>query len=430
MSPVRFDEATAQALAFLSAYAVSAKFTKLVAIRDLAGRYRFAIDGDTGALESALASIEPKMGAWLAESRSHKKHAYGRVLARSQLFDAEQVFESPDLVPIAPKVFLLDRRVVAADWQRGQIASTPSTPPRAVFFALKGGSGRSTALVYWVRHLAHDLGKRVLVVDLDLEAPGVSAALLPIGKRPRFGLVDWYVEDAVGQADADLLDQMTMQSPIASGAAGCVFVAPVAGDSSDYLAKLARVYAAPPGSGDLGSFGNRTARLIEALEQHIQPDVTVIDSRAGLHDVAAVSVVRLGATCFLFASPTSECWLGYRYMFEAWGKRPEVVESFRERLQTVAALVPEEGADAYVRRVREQAHDLFSEWIYDDESVENPFNFNLDNEDGPHFPIEVLWNRRFFAHDPLSVAADRVIEASIEVNFGAFLRRADALVLP
>ena len=41
----------------------------------------------------------------------------------------------------------------------------------------------------------------MLVVDLDLESPGVSSAALAAADPPDFGVVDWFVEDLVEQGD-------------------------------------------------------------------------------------------------------------------------------------------------------------------------------------------------------------------------------------
>ena len=73
-------------------------------------------------------------------------------------------------------VYVLERRVVGQDW-----VSAPEHlarhAPRITFFSLKGGGGRSTALFLWGRSLVAQ-GKTVLLVDLDLEAPGLGAQLL------------------------------------------------------------------------------------------------------------------------------------------------------------------------------------------------------------------------------------------------------------
>lgn len=435
MTVVRFDDAEREVRQFLQRFSATPGLRELVAIRDLIGVFRFAIDGDGAAVQAlnlALANLEPSLGAWLAASSTMNGRNYGRVLEHSELLLPQHVFGSLDRIEVAPRTFLLDRRVVAADWRRGLLPNRPPSPPRATFFALKGGAGRSTVLLYWARHLARTRGKKVLVVDLDLESPGVSAALLPAGAKPRFGVVDWYVEDGVLQADPALLSEMIGQSPLGSGPkGGSLVVAPVAGYATkDYLTKLARVYASPPGAGDGGAFGDRTARMIDALEDLVKPDVTLIDSRAGLHDVGAVAVVRLGAVSFLFATETEENWLGYEYMFEAWGKQPSVLEQFRESLQVVASLVPETGAQPYLERLGDRAHELFSSYIYESPlQGQQGFNFGRSDSEGPHFPIPVRWNRSFFAHDPTKTTFDAVQESLVEASFGEFFHRADELVL-
>ncbi|MBK9032247.1 MAG: P-loop NTPase [Myxococcales bacterium] len=47
-------------------------------------------------------------------------------------------------------------------------------PIVATFYSLRGGVGRSTALAY-TAHILASRGKRVVCVDLDLEAPGLAA---------------------------------------------------------------------------------------------------------------------------------------------------------------------------------------------------------------------------------------------------------------
>ena len=69
-----------------------------------------------------------------------------------------------------------------------------------VFFSIKGGVGRSTALAATAWSLAQE-GKRVLVLDLDLESPGLSSALLPSERQPMYGIIDWLIEDLVDNGD-------------------------------------------------------------------------------------------------------------------------------------------------------------------------------------------------------------------------------------
>lgn len=63
-----------------------------------------------------------------------------------------------------------------------------------------GGVGRSTAVAVTAWRLAQ-AGKRVLVLDLDLESPGLSSALLPAERLPMYGITDWLVEDLVNNGE-------------------------------------------------------------------------------------------------------------------------------------------------------------------------------------------------------------------------------------
>ncbi|MGO7565542.1 AAA family ATPase, partial [Rhizobium johnstonii] len=71
----------------------------------------------------------------------------------------------------------IDRRFVGADWMSPPASEFVGTK-RLVFGSLKGGFGRSTALAIFAADLSRD-GKKVLCIDLDLEAPGIGTMLLP-----------------------------------------------------------------------------------------------------------------------------------------------------------------------------------------------------------------------------------------------------------
>ncbi len=130
--------------------------------------------------------------------------------------------------------------------------------PRVTFFGIKGGVGRSTALVIWAWQLAKQ-GKHVLVFDLDLESPGVSSTLLPQVNLPDYGIVDWLVEDGVGQAEI-VEKSMTASSPLAKDLSGEIRVVSAFGrETGDYLPKLARCYSEFSGGGMMSLGGTCAA---------------------------------------------------------------------------------------------------------------------------------------------------------------------------
>ncbi|KAB2907943.1 MAG: hypothetical protein F9K30_23670 [Dechloromonas sp.] len=143
------------------------------------------------------------------------------------------------------KIRLVDRRLVGADWLRTPAPAAPP-PPRFVFASLKGGVGRSTALSVSAADLASK-GYRILVVDLDVEAPGLGAILLNDDTLPVFGTIDALVESALEPLDTTFLADLVCPSPLADPR-GKIDVIPAFGRRSranpaDVLSKIARAYA-------------------------------------------------------------------------------------------------------------------------------------------------------------------------------------------
>ena len=161
--------------------------------RDLNGRVRLVVR------ESLLA--DPGSGKAFSGLAARLKDALGPHAApeESLLIFEEDLEEARGGAPAFPlegmdSVRVVDRLASETPWNL--IAPESTGAPRIVFFSVKGGVGRSTALAVSAWSLAQS-GKKVLVLDLDLKSPGLSASLLPEDRRPQYGLVDWLVEDLV-----------------------------------------------------------------------------------------------------------------------------------------------------------------------------------------------------------------------------------------
>ena len=352
---------------------------------------------------------------------------------REDLFAIDNLINSPDKIKIPesnPAIYLLDRQITGQDWLRQPIQENPH-PPRVTLFGIKGGVGRSTALAIWAWSLAKQ-GKKVLVVDLDLESPGIGEILLPHGYLPDFGVVDWLVEEAVGQADECLLRDMVATSPLAGTSEGVIrVVATAGGNEKDYIAKLSRVYMDINLDGEILDFAHRLARLLHQLEDQEKPDIVLLDSRAGIHDIAAIAITRLTDIAFLFAVNNPQTWQAYRYLFSHWQKWNVNLTTFRENLKIVAGMVPELGREDYISRCRESAYDLFLETIYEETAAEelDRFNFASGDNSAPHFPVEILWNISFQEFNPQAEDYFRINDAQLNACYGNFLQAATQLVL-
>ena len=415
---IRFDEALERVLLLVSSNpdGVLAGVGKLVVVRDLRGRLRLALERPPRDQKAVERLLHESAGAFAADG----------LLIGTEMLLPDAVFNSPD-VHHQGGVAVLERVAMGAEWTRRPLRNIEPTPPRATLYGIKGGVGRSTVLVAWARHLAQR-GEHVLVVDLDLESPGVSTTLMPAGAGPEFGVVDWFVEDAVGNVDEDFIRQMVGRSPLASSP-GDILVATCGGERGKYLSKLSRAYLdIPEQDGPVRTFGDRLAAMIDALELTHNPTVVLIDSRAGVHDLAGIATTRLGAMTFMFAVGSRQTWSGYRTLLKEWASQPVIAREIRERLRIVAAQVPETGRDAYLNQLRTDSYDMFAETLYEEVGPNNlnGFNFDVNATDAPHFPLPVYWSRPFQEWDPLTetVTVDQVRSA-----FGEFLDSATDLLL-
>lgn len=400
----------------------------LYAIRDLWGRVRFVVP-ERPEPGSVLARTLERLAETAAEGLGPHAHPPAQAI----LYTAELATDTDpsnlpglelDLGP--PTLRLIDRQITGLSWATVDEGALPAArgPRRVALFSIKGGVGRSTAGAIAAWHLARQ-GQSVLVLDLDLEAPGLSSSLLPSASQPEFGIVDWFVEDAVGQGDL-VLDGMVATSPLATDLPGHVWVVPSHGvKPGDYIAKLGRCYLELPRDGCSEPWEHRMVRLLRGLEEARCPDVVLLDTRSGLHDLASVAVTDLGADVLLFAVGSGQTWSSYRLLFDHW-RRAGTITALRERLQIIAALVPETGRPAYLSAFRQDAWDLFLEHVYDalDENEIDGFSFDLDDQGAPHQPVPVYWHRGFAALSGFEGLDAQLVDAA----YGRFLERLEQLL--
>jgi MinD-like ATPase involved in chromosome partitioning or flagellar assembly len=401
-------------------------------IRDIYGRIRVALKNGKKENHRDIAS---RLGEKLTKLAPFCGEGENGVLFQDDFFDPDTVFNNPDILDLLlpdsdTPLRILDRQIVGQDWLR-PVSGQPQSD-RIVFFGLKGGVGRSTAMAMVAYHLARS-GKRVLLIDFDLESPGLSGLLLPPERLSDFGMVDWFIEDAVGQGEM-VLRNMISVSPLSEHTQGEIRVAAAMGlDENFYLAKLSRVFADVSRENRVERFSKRANRLVAALEVQEKPDVVLIDSRAGLHDLAAVSIVGLSTIALLFAVDSAQTWQGYRLLFSQWQCYPSILKILRDRLVMVEALFPEADQVSRASIFLENAYKLFSETIY--ERIEpgqtpdpNVFNFDMNDTSAPHYPLLIKWNNRFQEFDPLILPKGILTDTDIAASFGDFLEGLNRLI--
>jgi hypothetical protein len=441
----RFDEAWREALAI--AHAVADEGVDVVLIRDLLGRAALLIaDSDDRPYPvQRREPIERQLSVRCAPYVGEQP-----VLAATDMFAPEVLLLGPDLMVLQEadpatghgRLAVLERGVVGREWPH---VGTSPRQNRVTLYGFKGGVGRSTAAALLARQLAAR-GNCVLLVDLDLESPGVSAVGLDASELPDHGLVDVLVESLVGNPTG--LECVARSGRLQFEGNGEIWVAPAGGrprNGYSYLPKLNRAYLDSPDSsalvGDdarvpsMRSFAARLQAAVEYCTDEVdrmsrKPDVVLLDSRAGIHDIAAVAITQLSDLTLLFGVDNGPTWVGYHELFRQWQADGGLARAIRERLRMVAAMMPAASAGEYLARFRDRAHALF-EPLYDDEmdgGDAEAFNPAVADIDAPHSPLPIL-----FSTDLVGVDVTGTIgwldQEFVSAAFGEFVRSAADLIV-
>ncbi len=249
------------------------------------------------------------------------------------------------------------------------------------FYSYKGGVGRSMALAN-IADLFCQSGLHVLMVDWDLEAPGLERFFVDnqtdFLKHP--GLIDLLLEYkrrmALPSAEAaDPDDQVPLQS------------------LNDYLVTLVtdgasggRVQLLPAGRRDGTNF-SEYARLVRTFDWQdfyerwegeaffewlrttllTQADVVLIDSRTGVSEMGGVCVYQMADAVLLFCAPNQQNLDGTQQMVQDF-TRKEVREFRRNRdlsILVIPARVEDRAESSLLSRFRTEFTLLFDKYIPD-----------------------------------------------------------------
>ncbi|WP_309894265.1 KGGVGR-motif variant AAA ATPase [Archangium sp.] len=171
------------------------------------------------------------------------------------------------------------------------------------FYSVRGGVGRSTSLVLIALELARR-GHRVAVLDFDLESPGLDVLLTRDKARSQEriqqpGVVDFL--DARARGETFRVEDIIIPLELPGDYTGRLFVVPAGRCDDAYLAALDRL--------DLKQMYERSGllnpvrQLRAELEEALEPDVVLIDSRTGYSDAALVTLFDLADAAVIVMVP-------------------------------------------------------------------------------------------------------------------------------
>lgn len=326
---------------------------------------------------------------------------------------------------------VVDRRLIGRDWLTKPADPIPGLPPMLTFGSIKGGVGRTTALFVLAIYLSR-LGKNVLVVDLDLEAPGLASLLFADEGPPDYGALEYLVETSLnGVADEDLhryVGRSLLTDRLA--AKGRVDLLPATGMQTEYvpesmMAKLARALVERPSPTGPIPLSAQLREMISRFASNGEYDAILVDARAGLAELTAGPLLGLGSNLLMFGTDHPHTFDGYRFLLAHLGLlAPSKNEAeWRDRLHFIHAKAP-----ARVDRLQlfdDRMYDLLAEFLYDEfvDEVSDVFNFGVDDDSGPHRSWKIYHDAQFLDVDYLTDPA--VVDSPIfEAVFSDFIAKA------
>jgi len=290
-----------------------------------------------------------------------------------------------------PRWYILERHVAKKAWTDKDSGSPPweqehvdkgHKPAIVTFFSFKGGAGRTTALVACAATLARR-GHRIAIVDLDLEAPGVSTIFFPDDNIENPGVIDYLLEKKIQQDNWSLKTHiLSINEQIILGDVGeTLRLVPAGTVDNNYLEKLARLDFQNLVDNQLPE----TLRdLLRELESASKPlDFIFLDARAGFHDVGGLAIADLSHGAVIFGMQSRQSWAGLTHVIHRLA-RPLAQEQLPVILvHAMAPALREAGRNEELKAFIDKAYKTFQDNYY----YESDIVPNINDSDAPFTPV-------------------------------------------
>jgi MinD-like ATPase involved in chromosome partitioning or flagellar assembly len=202
------------------------------------------------------------------------------------------------------------------------------------FYSYKGGVGRTLAATNFAVYLAK-LGLNVVIMDFDLDAPGVDSKFpafdLPAGQA---GLIDYILRFQRDGSDPGAISEILCSVPIASPRQEYTLGLIPAGDylAPDYSAKLNELDWTAIFSDERDGVGFFQLFLAR-IKEDVSPDVLVIDSRTGFSEIGGLCTQQLADETVILSSLSRESVKMTRHLARII-RESEISKIFNKEVET------------------------------------------------------------------------------------------------
>jgi Mrp family chromosome partitioning ATPase len=424
--PLAFADVIPRLLEIATNDPMLGRATRIAVVRDRKGIVRLCAeiaqttDAERDTLEAVL---EDTLGGWYAgpilrtDSSASGKRLALKILDRAQ----GQWPESwPTRVehhvrgtstPLDLSRWGAVQRVLSKEtWLAKQRTASPwplleQTPTIVSFYSYKGGVGRST-LVAIVAAILARAGSSVVIIDLDLEAPGQQSLF---DAQPSRGVIDYIVEHiALGSTEfAGLLVDVTAQVPEATGS---VHLAASGAVDWAYVEKIARLdFAAHTHPDGQSPVYLALSSLLKDVRRTQKPDWILLDARTGIHDLGGLAMHAFAHIDVLVGRDGRQGMEGLRLCLQALARRrdPDDIQTLIVHALAPAPLEDERVSVPVQQAFQNTVYELFKETLYEPlEDAELP---SADDSGASHTPYAIPLDPTLGRLETLRSMADMTI---------------------
>ena len=214
------------------------------------------------------------------------------------------------------------------------------------FYSYKGGVGRTLLVANTAQFLAMS-GRRVVALDLDLEAPGLHQKLANQDVLSRAesgslrGAVDALLEELENESRHSSVREMAVEVDLPSGISGSLFLIPAgSAPSHAYWEALERLNDSFRSERRNGGLLEAVLELQARIADELAPDFLLVDSRTGITELGGLATSLLADRVVCLTTTAPESIEGTRVVADALRAAPRLPSQQPLRIDFLITRVP------------------------------------------------------------------------------------------
>lgn len=364
---------------------VAVEFTKkdkslsLYLVQNIYGKIIVYVDTDrneiVGQLEKELSET---IDVWLSACELIKENLFARTEIEAWKKESSLVED---------RVWVFEKYITNVYWdaKKRKKEKCPLIGKLVCFYSFKGGLGRTTAMMMAAIGAARR-GKKVVILDFDLEAPGVSS-FFPEEAMSQYGILDFLVEYNAYEEDINIDEYLYPVSEYCrvNQFGGEIYVLPAIGTAAQddveiYRKNLMRFDLDVP---EYEEEKTPIDVILSKIDAFLKPDYIFIDTRSGIHQIGGITLTRYSDLALLF-------FYGSRQNIDGMRMTLPILKNSGTPFLLINSKVPVNESLAQIEKkvYIEGAYSALSKC--DKKYREN--EILLEDEAAEHYPIHITYN--------------------------------------